>query len=68
MPDSQVIECSSSCTVTVQHEFIFPVLNLTLYEGGVIAGAILTVWAAGFVIRLLIRLVRDTDNKAAYED
>jgi len=68
MSDSQVIECASSCTVTVQHEIVLPVLNLTPYEGGVIAGAVLAVWAVGFVFRALIRLLRDTDNKGTYED
>jgi len=68
MSEPQIIECTSACTVTVQHEIVFPVLSLTPQEGGVIAGAILAVWAVGFVFRVLIRLIRDTDGKSTYED
>lgn len=34
----QVIQCSQACTVTVQHEFAFPVLSLTTEEGAAIGG------------------------------
>jgi len=68
MSEQNVIECSSSCVVTIQHEFITPVLNLSLQEGGQIAGAVLLVWAAGFVFRVLIRMVRDTDNKSSLDE
>jgi len=68
MSEPQIIECTSACTVTVQHEIVFPVLSLTPQEGGVIAGAILAVWAVGFAIRLLIQLLRDSDGKSTYED
>jgi hypothetical protein len=49
----QVVQCSQACTVTVQHEFVFPVLNLTTEEGAAISGAVLLVWAAGWAFRFL---------------
>ncbi|WP_120970482.1 hypothetical protein [Comamonas sp. lk] len=54
----QVIQCSQACTVTVQHEFVFPVLSLTPAEGAQIGLAIISVWAVGWVIRTLIQTVR----------
>ena len=54
----QVIQCSQACTVTVQHEFVFPALNLTPAEGAQVGLAICSVWAVGWVIRTLIQTVR----------
>jgi len=65
MSEPQTIHCSSACTVTIQHDFSVPVLNLSPYEGGMIAGAILLVWAVGFVFRVLVRLIYDTDKRSS---
>ena len=54
----QVIQCSQACTVTVQHEFVFPVLSLTPAEGAQIGLAICSAWAVGWVFRALIQTVR----------
>ncbi|PIG00387.1 hypothetical protein [Comamonas sp. 26] len=55
----QVIHCSQACTVTVQHEFVFPVLSLTPAEGAQIGLAVISVWAVGWAIRALIQTLRD---------
>lgn len=58
MPTEQVIQCSQACTVTVQHEFVFPVLSLTPMQGLQISLAIVGVWAVGWGIRVLIQTIR----------
>ena len=58
----QVIQCTQACTITVQHEFVLPVLNLSVEEGAAISGAVLLVWAAGWAFRVLIQTLRDTDG------
>lgn len=55
----QVIQCSQACTVTVQHEFVVPVLSLTAAEGAWIGLAICSVWAVGWAFRALIQTLRD---------
>lgn len=60
--DPVTVECSSACTVTLVHELSLPPLQLTTEEGGLIAGAILLVWAVGFGFRMLVRTLRDTDK------
>lgn len=64
----QVIQCSQACTVTVQHEFAFPVLSLTTEEGAAIGGAVLLVWVAGWGFRVLIQVLRHTDGNSINED
>jgi len=56
MADPVVVNCSGVCTVT--HEFSLPPLQLDSAEGGLVAGAILLVWAVGFGFRSLIRALR----------
>ena len=54
--DPTVIQCSQQCTVTVVHELSFPPFTtLTLEEGGLIAMAIVAVWAVGFLFREIAR-------------
>lgn len=55
----QVIQCSQACTVTVQHQFAIPVLSLTPAEGAQIGLAVISVWAVGWALRVLIQTVRD---------
>lgn len=55
MAEPTVIECSSACTVTVQHEINIPPFSLTLAEGSQIGGAILLVWAVAFAGRAAVR-------------
>ncbi|WP_059441205.1 hypothetical protein [Comamonas sp. E6] len=64
----QVIQCTQACTITVQHEFVLPVLNLTAEEGAAISGAVLLVWAAGWAFRVLIQTLRDTDGNHQSEE
>jgi len=54
----QTIHCSQACTVTVQHEFVVPLLNLDSAAAAQIAVAIIGVWAIGFGIRAIIQHVR----------
>jgi hypothetical protein len=56
----QTIECASACTVTVVHELSFPFFELTLEEGGQIAGAVVLVWVVGWAFRMFIQTVRQT--------
>jgi len=62
MADPVSISCGSACTVTVVHELSLPPLQLESAEAAQVAVAILAVWAAGFGIRELIRVVRHTDK------
>lgn len=55
MADPTVIECSTSCTVTVVHELSLPPLQLDTADGSLIAGAVLAVWAIGWGARMVIR-------------
>lgn len=64
----QVIQCTQACTITVQHEFVFPVLSLTMEEGAAISGAVLLVWAAGWAFRALIQTLRNTDGNQLNEE
>lgn len=64
----QVIQCTSACTVTHVHEISIPLLNLSEAEGGAIAVAVLAVWAAGFGIRALIQLVKNSDGGSSEEN
>lgn len=53
--ESSTINCDSACTITVVHELSLPPFQLSTEDGGLIAGAVLAVWAVGFVFRLAIR-------------
>lgn len=66
--DPVSISCGSACTVTVVHELALPPLQLEPAEAAQVAVAILAVWAAGFGIRELIRVVRNTDKSAVEEE
>lgn len=54
----QVIQCNQACTVTVQHQFSIPLLDIDSAGGGAIAIAIALCWAAGWAVRQLIRAVK----------
>ena len=64
----QLIECSAACTVTVVHELSLAPLQLTPEEGAQIAVAILTVWAVGWGVRQLIRLIQTPGPEQEKED
>lgn len=64
----QVIQCAQACTVTVQHEFAFPVLSLSPEEGAAISGAVLLTWVVGWGFRVLIQTLRNTDGNQTKED
>lgn len=62
----QTIVCSQACTVTVQHDFAVPVLNLSTSDAALISSAILLVWASGYAFRLLIRALNvDSDSSTS---
>jgi len=62
MSEPTVIQCTSACTVTVQHQFSVPVLDLDAAQGGAIAAAIGLVWAVGWGIRTLARTFKNVDS------
>lgn len=68
MADPVAINCSSACTVTVVHELSIPPLQLTTAEGGIIASAILAVWAVGFGVRAVIRVLNTDGNSTSESD
>lgn len=55
--------CPSTCEVTIHHQISIPVLDLSLSEGGAIAGAVLAVWAVGFGVRAVVQVLRDSATK-----
>ncbi len=68
MADPVVIDCPSTCTVTVVHELSLPPLQLTAEEGAAIASAILAVWAVAWAFRMLIQTVKTSDGNQPNED
>lgn len=68
MADPTVIECASTCTVTVVHELSLPPLQLTPEEGAQIAVAVLTVWAVGWAVRQLTKLIQTPGPTTEKED
>jgi len=56
--DPTVIECSSSCTVTVVHELSLPPFQLTMEDGLAISVAVIGVWALGWAIGLIKRQIQ----------
>ncbi|MFV0678268.1 hypothetical protein [Variovorax sp. tm] len=57
MADPTVIQCESACTVTLQHEFNVPMLQISEQQGLVIGAAILGVWAVAWVFRQVISVI-----------
>lgn len=43
-------------------------MNLTLAEGGAIAGAVIGVWVIGWAIRMAIRVIRDSSSSSSLTD
>ncbi len=55
MADPIVIDCSNPCTVTVVHDLAIPILHMDTEDAGLVAGAVLVVWATAYAFRVLIR-------------
>lgn len=68
MAEPQVIVCEQACTVTVQHELAFPVLDLSTEDAGVISSAILLVWVVGYAFRMLIRALHIDGGSTSTEE
>ncbi len=64
MADPVVIDCSTPCTVTVVHDLALPPLQLDTADAGLIAGAILIVWATAYGFRVLIRALNVDRNES----
>ena len=62
MADPTTIQCTSSCTVTVVHELVFPPFQLSAEDGMQIALATGAVWAVGFVIRAIRQAMSTGDG------
>lgn len=58
-----IVTCASACTVT--HEISLPPFQLDTADGGLIAGAVLAVWAVGFAFRALIQTLKHTDGDSS---
>lgn len=54
----QVIQCNQACTITVQHQFSIPLLDIDAAGGGQIALAIGLCWAVGWAFRMFIRILK----------
>ena len=67
MPE-QTIQCTSACTVTVQHETTLPLLDMSPAEGAAISSAILLVWAVAWAFRALIQTIKTSDGNQPTED
>ncbi|HTH09530.1 MAG TPA: hypothetical protein VMA55_08170 [Acidovorax sp.] len=67
MPE-QTIQCTSACTVTVQHEITLPLLDMSPAEGAAISSAILLVWAVAWAFRALIQTIKTSDGNQPTED
>ena len=65
MADTYVTCSVSPCTVVYQIDL--PVLNLDLDTAGLLAAAIIGVWAVGFAFRSLIRMVRHEEPPPDFE-
>ncbi|MFN7120878.1 MAG: hypothetical protein ACK4NM_02475 [Hydrogenophaga sp.] len=63
--DPTVIECATSCTVTLVHVISIPPFNLTLEQAGQISGAILLVWAVAAVYREVIHMISDRKSSTS---
>lgn len=59
------ITCAGTCTVTLQHEFNLPALQLTPEQGGQIALAVIAVWVVGWAIRMLVRTLSIDGNSSS---
>lgn len=68
MADPVVIDCPSTCTVTVVHELSLPPLQLDTADGAAISSAILLVWGVGWGIRVLIQTLKHTDGNPNQEE
>jgi len=65
MSEPAVIQCTSACTVTVQHQFSVPVPEPDAAQGGAMAAAIGLVRAVGWGIRTLARTLKNVDSTDA---
>ncbi len=68
MADPQVITCDGTCTVTVVHEFAFPVLDLSTSDAAAISSAVLLVWVVGWAFRVLIRTLHIDGGSSTQEE
>lgn len=66
--NDQIIQCIQSCTVTVRHEFVFPLLSLSVSDGVLISSAILLVWGVGWGFRVLIQTLKYSDGNQSNEE
>lgn len=60
--DPTVIECVSACTVTLVHQVDLPLFQLSLDEAKQLALPILGCWAAAWIVRQVVRLLRDSGS------
>lgn len=58
----QVIQCSTQCTVTVEHVISIPPLSMPMETGFQIGTAIFAVWTVAFCIKLLARVFEDASS------
>ncbi|MDR7095518.1 hypothetical protein [Hydrogenophaga laconesensis] len=61
MPDPVIVECASACTVTLQLETTGP-FHLTVADGLVLSGLVVSLWFAGFGIRALMAVLKGNSD------
>lgn len=67
MADPVVIDCVGACTVTVVHELVFPPFQLSIEDAGQIAVSIALVWITGWAIRMVKKVMDQSDPKGENE-
>ena len=56
---AQTVECAGACTVTVVHQLNLAPFAMSVEDGALLSGLILSVWISALVFRFFIRTLRD---------
>ena len=63
-----VVSCPGTCTLVIVHELSLPPLQLSAEDGVQISLAILSVWAVGFGVRMVVKVLRSGDSPGQVEE
>lgn len=61
MAEPVIVQCSSACTVTLQLEQTGP-FNLSVADGLVLSGLVISLWVVGFIVRGLMSVLRGNQD------
>lgn len=56
MADPVIVECASACTVTLELKQVGP-FSLSVEDGLILSGLVISVWVLGLGIRAVIRVL-----------